>query len=123
MGSKIDIARAAWGAELPDWVEAMAAACDDSSQNAVAKRLELSAAAVSTVIKRTYQARDYSNIEQVVRGVLMAETLDCPALGELQKDKCLRWRKRAKEPVPSNPLRRRMYRACRRCPIGQGESA
>ena len=37
--SALTRARAAWGGEISPWVEALARACDETSQTAVAKRL------------------------------------------------------------------------------------
>ena len=48
-------ARAAWGDAIPAWVEALAAACDGSSQKVVARRLGYSDAAISNALRNTYK--------------------------------------------------------------------
>ena len=45
--SPIDTARAAWGADIPDWVVVLAAECGQSSQNKVAQKLNLPISKVS----------------------------------------------------------------------------
>ena len=116
--SKLTAARAAWGNDLPEWVAVLARACDDTSQNRVAKRLNRSASLVSQVLSRKYPG-DLRTVEDIVRGALMAETLDCPALGEIGLDRCLGWRERARSTAPKNPLTLRMFRTCRTCPVNQ----
>lgn len=115
---KLLIAREAWGDALPDWVQALAEACDLTSQNAVAKRLKRSAPLVSNVISHKYAA-DMTAIEERVRGVLMKAVVDCPALGELPTDVCQTWRQGSRRFAGHNALRVRMYRACNRCPINR----
>lgn len=116
----MEIAQAKWGGEVPDWVAAMAQACADSSQNAVAARLDRSAALVSQVLRRKYPG-DLSAVEERVRGVLMAKAVACPALGTLPVHECQDWRIKARTFSNHNGVRVRMYRACRRCPINRKE--
>ncbi|MGH1416869.1 MAG: hypothetical protein ACRBB0_25520 [Pelagimonas sp.] len=114
----LDNARAAYGDTLPDWVEALARECDRTSGNRTAKTLGYSASAISNVIHNQYKAAT-GTIEQAVRGALMKETVTCPMIGEIGKDKCLHWRKQAKLDAPANTLHVRMSRACTRCPHNQ----
>jgi hypothetical protein len=103
-------ALAAWGEPLPDWIEALATACDRQSQNAVARRLGYSGAAVSLVLNHRY-GRDLTAVEQAVRGALMATTVACPVVGELAADAC---NAHQRAPwAPHNPQRIAFYRACR----------
>ena len=108
-------ARDAWGEALPDWVAALAEACEASSQNMVAKDLGYTAGALSAVIGNKYAAST-AQIEATVRGALMRETLSCPALGEIGKDVCARWRKLAPTFMNTNSQRITMHRACNQCP-------
>jgi hypothetical protein len=108
-------AREAWGAELPDWVLALAEACEASSQAKVAARLGRSAALVSCVLRRRYEG-SYPAVEELVRGVFLRAVVACPALGDLPTHECAAWRRRAREFSGHNALRVRMYRACSRCP-------
>lgn len=104
---------AAWG-DAPDWVVVLAEACMLSSQSAVAKQLDYSAATVSQVLSNSYRG-DLSRVREMVRGALMAETIVCPILGEIARNVCLEWQ--AKPAVVTSSLRAQMYRACRtQCP-------
>lgn len=114
----------AWGNDLPDWVLALALECDRTSQNQAAKAIGYSSAAVSQVINRKWP-RDLTSIEQAVRGVLMAEKVACPVVGDLPKDVCQNHQKSTW--APHNPQRIAFYRACRsNCPnsrIGGNDNA
>lgn len=114
--SAIETAREAWGAELPDWVEVLALECDRTSQNKAAQRIGYAAAAVSTILRRKYGARTDA-IEDTVRGCLMRETLACPALGDIGRDECRKWRRKAGAFQNVNSKHVMMYRACNHCPI------
>lgn len=104
--------RDAWGAQAPDWIAALAEACDASNQTQVGKRLGLSGAAVNQALRRTYRGK-LDRMEQRVRGELMRETVDCPVLGDISKRECLDHQGLAFAPI--NPLRVRLYTACRSC--------
>jgi hypothetical protein len=97
---------------MPDWVLVLAEACDRTSQNVVAKRLKYSGSAVSSILRNNYKGRA-EVIEKAVRGVLMAEVLECPVLGELRKNVCLDHQKRAQNFAATSTLRVRMYQSCR----------
>lgn len=112
--SPLDIARAHWGDDMPDWVRALADACTATSQNKVAARLGRSAALVSTVLRRRYTGNMLA-VEQLVRGVFLAETVECPSLGTLPMHECNSWRDKARVIANTNSLRARMRRACHRC--------
>lgn len=111
----LDTARSAWGTDLPDWVEALALACCRTSQAAVARELGRTGAVISQVLRNVYPAR-LDRIEERVRGVLMAATVDCPVQGPIGTDLCQDWRAKALKFGYSSPTRRRMYHACRSCP-------
>lgn len=106
-------ANAAWG-DPPAWIIALAEACTRTSQSVVAKQLNYSAATVSQLLSNAYRG-DLSRLEDMVRGALLSETIDCPALGELPRNVCLEWQ--AKPYAPTSSYRAQMYRACRdNCP-------
>jgi hypothetical protein len=107
--------RAAWGGELPDWVERLAEECARTSQSKVAGRLTYSASVISSVLKGTYKG-SLDAVEEKVRGVLMGATVECPALGSLSTVHCREWRDRAADFSGHNTLRVKMYRACSACP-------
>lgn len=117
----IEVAEAAWGTPLPDWVRALALQCQLTSQAAVARKLDRSPAVISTVLRKTYTA-DTSRIEERVRGVFLDGKVICPALGDLPTQECQDWRAKAATFASGNPLRTRMFRACRKCPINMKEA-
>lgn len=115
MSGPVEIAKTAWGEDLPDWVLALAEACARTSQNRVAEDLGRSASLVSNVLRRKYPG-NMAAIEERVRGVFMSVVISCPVLGELPTDRCQMWRQRAQRLQTHNTHRVRMYRACRSCP-------
>lgn len=117
--ANITTAREAWK-PLPDWIAALAAACDQSTQAQVARDLGRSGALVNQVLRKSYKG-DMARVEEVVRGALMNSQVTCPALGPLPQNECVDWRLKAKGFQSGNPMRTRMYRACHRCPRYLGE--
>ncbi|RUS64900.1 hypothetical protein EGN72_02595 [Pseudorhodobacter sp. E13] len=111
-------ARAAWGDAIPDWVEALAIECGRSSQNAVAKELERSSALISQVLRNKYPG-NLTAFEERFRGVFLDARVRCPALGDLPANECQDWREKAREFVPTNSQRSRMFAACKACPRNQ----
>lgn len=101
----------------PDWVIELARACDapGASQASVARRIDYSASAVSSVLRNSYGG-DLARVEQVVRGALMAETVACPIVGEITRNVCLGHQKRARKFVPTSSMRVHLYRTCPTCP-------
>jgi hypothetical protein len=115
MSGALDVAREAWGDDLPDWVEALAIECVKSSQNKVAERLGRSAAMISQILRCKYPG-DLQAFEERFRGVFQAQALECPALGAIPTNECQDWRLKGKTFAIGNPQRTRMYRACANCP-------
>ena len=105
-------ARAAWGATPPDWIDALARACDGASQGAVGKRLGISSAVVNQVLGKRYAGR-MDRVEQRVRGELMSATVTCPVLGEISARDCLDHQRRKFS--ATNPVRVRLFTACKAC--------
>ena len=97
------------------WVAALAEACRQTSQSQVARQLGRSASLVNQVLQAKYGG-NLRAVEDLVRGALMAATVDCPALGRLPSHECRGWMGKAKASGSTNALRVRMYRACRACP-------
>lgn len=107
-------AHTAWGENVPAWIVILAEACNRSSQSAVAKDLGYSGSAISLVIGNNYNG-DLVRIEQMVRGALMAETVRCPILGELERNVCEAWQRKPFATTSSHRIR--MHQACRSgCP-------
>lgn len=103
---------------MPDWIETLALACANSSQAKVAGMLERSPAVISQVLRNIYPA-DLTRIEERVRGVFMDGRVACPGLGEIAVQQCQNWRDKSGKLEVGNPLRVRMFRACRACPRNQ----
>lgn len=108
-------AQRCWGEEMPDWIAGLARACKDTSQNKVAKRMGYSGSLISAVLANRYIG-DMQRVEEVYRGVFESGTVTCPALGELELDRCHAWRKKSKRLNPANAQNVMMFRACRQCP-------
>lgn len=109
-------AREAWGADLPDWVAALARECAKASQNKVAVRLGYSAAVVSTVLARKYGG-DMDAVRQRFLGVFASAVVECPEMGRIPTHHCQDWRRKARHLSAGNAMRVRMFRACNRCPV------
>lgn len=107
-------ARAAWGAEIPIWVERLAEACSASSQNKVAQRLGVSASLVSSVLSRKY-AGDMERVAELCRGEFERQHVVCPVLGDIAPAACRRWQAKADRLRTGNNQNARMFRACRAC--------
>lgn len=103
-------ARAKWNGLPPDWIVVLAEECDLTSQRRVAARLQIDAGIVNRLISNSYGA-SVAKFEQIVRGVLMAKEVDCPVLGAIASDRCIR--EQGLKKTYANPLRPRIYDACR----------
>lgn len=114
MSGPVEMVRQSWGNDAPDWVKALAEACERSSQNKVAVQLGRSAALVSQVLRAKY-AGDMVVVSDLVRGVFMAGTIDCPEFGKMPSNKCVEWRAKARSFGNANLQRAQMYRACNTC--------
>ncbi|MBK5960809.1 transcriptional regulator [Rhodoplanes elegans] len=107
-------ASAAWGADLPAWVQALAEEANRTSGAAAAARIGYSPPVVSQVLSRTYPG-DLARIQEKVAGALMGVTVECPVLGDIARDRCLD--EQAKGFAATSSVRARLYRACRAgCP-------
>lgn len=99
---------------MSEWIQALAAACERTSQAQVARQLGVSASMVSQVLGGTYRASTQT-LEQRVRLELPDGTVSCPVAGELTVSEC-----RAHQARPfanTNPQRVKLYGACRNgCP-------
>ncbi len=113
-------ALAGWGAPLSDWMEALVVACEGShSQAAVAQRLGITSSYLTQVLGRTYRG-PYDRVEAAVRGAYMGETVICPVLGEIGRDRC---RDEQRRPFAvTSSVRARLFRACHGgCPHYRGK--
>lgn len=101
-------ARDNWG-EAPDWVLALATYSDAHSQNKAGKLIGYSGATVCLVLGNSYPG-DMATVEKAVRGALMNETVDCPVLGEIPANRCLKNQQLAFS--SANAQRIQLYKAC-----------
>ena len=109
------VAQDAWGDDIPNWVMTLVRECDGSSQNKVATRLGISAAAVSQVIRKSYLG-SYDNVAMRVREIYISGDIECPAIGEIASEICLHWRDEIRRGTSTDPQRILMTRFCRKCP-------
>jgi hypothetical protein len=100
------------GSELVEWLDALREACERSSQAKVAKRLKVSTALVSRVLRGTYPGAS-PMLESRVRGELMSRTVACPVLGEILVSRCDEEMRRPF--AATSPIRVQTYLACREC--------
>lgn len=118
--SRQDVAADAWGPQIPDWIAALAKAVDLSSQNQVARRLGISAAAISQALRKSYPS-PLDNIEALVRDALMQDGVACPELGRISDADCARWVAKSETYLGTSRLGALMARACRACPLNPQE--
>jgi hypothetical protein len=108
----VEKATAAWG-DLPDWVGELASLADAEGLGGAEKRIDYSRSAISQILAFKYMG-DLTRVEQMVRGALMAATVDCPVLGEIGRDRCLT---EQKEPFRATSRHRaQLFHACKTCP-------
>jgi hypothetical protein len=109
----IEKANAAWGA-TPDWVVELAQIADQVGQKKAAEMIGYTAGLVSAVLNGKYTG-DMRGVEERVRGALMGLKVECPVLGDIGRDRCL---KEQKEPFrATSAFRAQIYHACRNeCP-------
>ena len=104
--------REVYGEACLDWIEALAKACDATSQTAVATDLGYSRTVVNLVVNGRYD-RDMAEVERRVRELIMGPVVvACPVLDEISSATC-----RSNQALPysnANPSRVALYRACRR---------
>ncbi|KMQ74032.1 LysR family transcriptional regulator [Marinobacter subterrani] len=99
---------------MSNWLEALDQACQQSSQNRVARRLGVSAAMISQALKGKYPG-DMTSLRKRVEGELLGASVDCPVLGRISVRECLDCQRQPF--AATNAQRVRLYRACRSgCP-------
>lgn len=109
-----------WPQGAPDWVQALAQACNRMGQRRAAEALRYSASLVSSVLRGRYGA-DTGKVEAAVRGAFMAVTVACPVLGTLPANACIEHQRRPMSVATGNHFYARLYRACRVCPQARGD--
>ena len=115
--SALDKARAAWG-ELPDWLAALARACDEASQRQVAARLGYSVTTVNLVLANKYGG-DPATLAAKVRDVLVeGGEVECPTRGMIPRRDCLE--EQAKPWTSASSAAVRRWKACKDCDHNHG---
>jgi hypothetical protein len=107
-----------------DWIAALRAACEASSQARVAEALRQadgypSPAIINQVLGGRY-GHPTDRLAALVRGVYLAATVPCPVLGDIRLDHC-----QAHQRAPflaGSPLRVTLARACRSCNFRTSET-
>ncbi|NVK42138.1 MAG: helix-turn-helix transcriptional regulator [Oceanospirillaceae bacterium] len=94
------------------WLQELRTQCKLTSQSKVAKTLGYSVAVINQVLKGTYKG-DLKKVEQKVRGAFLGETVGCPILGELERNKCIEHQTAKYSSV--NRLRVQLFKACPNC--------
>jgi len=101
---------------MEPWQKTLRDACDRTSQTEVARRLGVSPAMVNQALRDQYRG-DLERLQALVEGALGGQTVTCPVVGPLRKDKCLDHQGRDRKFATANPLKSQLYRACRSgCP-------
>lgn len=103
-------ARKGWGETPPDWIVRLAEECERTSASDVARRLGYSVAVISSAVLGSYKG-DVGKVEAKARGAYMGELVECPILGEIERDRCIA-EQRFKH-LGASALRAKLYRACR----------
>ncbi len=113
----LDVIDIAWAPEPPDYIKALAAACEMAgSQNKIAKQLGVSGGLVSSVLNNKYKGSLIA-VEEKIRATLMSALVDCPAVGqEIALSTCLEHQNHVKAKNRSNGFRISMMRHCPACP-------
>lgn len=100
---------------MSDWIDVLRDACEQQGQPAIAKQIGYSPGAICSVLKGTYKA-DTSRIQQAVEGALMQHTVECPLLGDLPRDACVRNQRANKSGIrTTNPMHVQLSRMCPTC--------
>ncbi|MFO1421212.1 MAG: helix-turn-helix transcriptional regulator [Candidatus Competibacteraceae bacterium] len=101
---------------MENWLDVLRDRCERTSQADVARRLGVSAALVNQAVRGLYKG-DLERLQTLVEGVLSGQTVTCPVIGPLLKNKCLEHQERERRFATANPLKAQLYRACRSgCP-------
>ncbi len=105
-----------WLPEPPDYILALASACEMSSQSKVAQKIGYSGSVVSSVLHNKYPG-DLDAVEEKIRATLMQALVECPAIGhEIELATCLENQSHVKAKNRSSTYRLSMMNHCPTCP-------
>ena len=105
-------AEAAWGTDMPGWVQLLAQAADRLGQKAAGELIGRSGGYVSRVLRNDYPG-DMAEAERIVLAKLSHTDVQCPEFGLIPQSSCFRNRRQAGD--RSTFLRRRFADACPQC--------
>ena len=97
----------------PRWITLLRSARAAHGPTAVGRTIGYSASVVIDVCEGRYKA-DTGRVEEAVLATLGRAEVECPVLGTIGLDACRRHR--AAPFSASNPLRVRLWTACKTCP-------
>ncbi len=117
----IQAARRGWGADLPQWVQLLASACDRTSQQSVAERLGRSSGYISRLINNQYPG-DMAEAERLVRAAYAGDDVECPIWSATIPLSACMTNRRRKLP-PRNAWQRKYLSVCPGCPHNTDTSA
>ncbi len=101
---------------MSNWKQVLIEQAQQHGQLAVAKELGVSKTAISQLINDKYPG-DLTRMQKLVEGAYMNQVVQCPIMGELSLHEC---DKHQRNTSTSNPLRLKLYKACRSgCPNSQ----
>lgn len=103
----------------PDAMKLLVDKTAQLGQAEVARRLGVSAAAVSQILSGKYNAAPDAILTRVIE-VFGGLLVECPVLGKIPLGRCAE--KRKLPFAATNPQRIALYRACQKCPQNGGRS-
>lgn len=108
---------------MADWLRVLRRECErpGSSQAAVSKLLDLSAATINQVLQGKYKG-NVRRIQSRVEGLFMGARVTCPVIGEIPRQKCVEHQSR-RGFAATNPMRVQLHKTCPTCPNWEGGNA
>ncbi len=92
------------------WMAELRAACEVSTQKAIATRIGYSPTVVNQVLLGKYKG-DLLRIKLAVEGALMQREVECPVCGPIPRERCIAHQRRPF--TATNPASVQLYRMCR----------
>lgn len=107
--------------DAPEWLAELKRRCaPKGAQARVAEQLRHgspkgfpSASTLNQVLKGKYKG-DTKRLQALVEGMFLGQTVECPVLGELARNRCMEEQKRPF--AATNALRVQLFHACKTCP-------
>ncbi len=99
---------------MSDWIETLRAECERTSQSRAASLIGYSPAVINQVLRGSYKG-DLRRVEQAVKGALMGAVVDCPVVGDMPRNRCIDYQRRAGSFAATNPMRVQLSQTCPGC--------